>query len=112
MGYTPLDKVQACNSGHAIAEWLNQNLVILNYKHVVQSFAYADATDSIIATVGDNFVIFPRENFGVADWDENDEDAPFDTSFYMVLDSDDIVHIFQFYTPNSQEIMREVKERL
>jgi hypothetical protein len=111
MGYVPLDKDAAIVSGNAIADLLSRTLIKLNGECNVQSVGYADATDELVFIRKDKEpVIIPRENFGVADWDE-DEDGQ---SFYMVMDGQDIVHLFVFYKARNEslEIMRQLKELL
>lgn len=113
MGYTQLDKESIIDSGNAIAALLNASNIMLNGKFGnVKKIGYADSTDELVFETHDRkVIIFPRVNFGVADWDEDENDAP----FYLVMDGDDIVHLFRFLSQKgnvSLEVMQKLKELL
>ncbi|BBA65170.1 predicted ORF [Xanthomonas phage XacN1] len=107
----PFQPANPIESGRAIALLLASVTIIVNGATLVESVGYSDATDQIIFYVGednDSIIIFPRENFAVADWDEDHNDD----SFYIVLDVEDIHHTMKLYRNDSLEIMRQLKEKL
>lgn len=102
--------MNAIESGNAIAAYLNTVIIVVNGMHTVEEVAYADSTDEIVFKLGGESpkaIIFPRANFGMADWDEDHNDE----AFYIVLDNEDIHHLMKFYRNDSLEIMRQLKEK-
>ena len=108
-----MDKENVAESGYSMISILNEYLTILNYHVVVLRFSYDSETDCINAHSIDTEISFPRKNFSVADWDANDTDTKMhDASFYMILDNDDIVHIFNFFKADSREIMKQLRRHM
>lgn len=112
MGYTPLDKDAAIASGNAIAALLSGCLIKLDGElNWAGKVGYADATDELVFSgPAQEPVIIPRENFAVADWDEDTDEQV----FYMVQDSQDVTHLLMFFKSRnvSLEVMQELKELL
>ncbi len=99
----------------AIVNLLNRYLIVAN-GFIISHVAYAPANQCFFfwyAGDDDSNIIIPRDNLGIADWDEEDEsETRFDTTFYTIVDAFDIHHLVKFYRNDSQEIMRQVKELL
>jgi len=110
MPFQPKPQIE---SGHAIAQILNSATIIINTIDVVDEVVYYEATDTIQFHLSEGrTIVFSRESFAVADWDEDHTDD----SFYVVLDTENIHHTMKFYRAvtvyrnESLEFMRQVKE--
>lgn len=105
----PFQPKHPIESGRAIALLLNSVTIIVNGADIVERVGYADSTDELVFTLdeADRSIIFPRDSFAMADWDEDHNDD----SFYIVLDNANIHHTMKFYRNDSLELMRQLKEK-